>query len=273
MQFFTLHHLDMLALNKDKSQARRIVEQYFKKGELAEKDQLPCFLPYDSQTKTKLQNCLDILDLNNNLTVTKAVRNEPRTYLIRKHRQMIYEMQTKFLNSNYSTLLTSFKAPKTQKQPHSMAILKEIQLKEIDFTRDEVLTGRVLTVRVFDLPSFGFTSIFFLIDDGENTMQRLSVYNLGKDYEQISEDFKMGTWISIMNPYVRQAMDGEAMIRVDDPKSIVFSGKISEKVCSYCSKSNSKFSCSKCLKVSYCDKECQIKDWKEQNHKLVCFKS
>lgn len=39
-------------LNKDKSQAERIVEKYYSKGLLADKNQLPCSLPYDSQTKT-----------------------------------------------------------------------------------------------------------------------------------------------------------------------------------------------------------------------------
>lgn len=105
----------------------------------------------------------------------KVIRNEHRTNLIRKQRQLIYEMKTKVLNSPNFTLLNSFKPPKIQNRPHSLSILKEGQLKEIDFIKDEKLTDRVLTVRLFDLPVFGFTSIFFLIDDGERTMEKLSV--------------------------------------------------------------------------------------------------
>ena len=40
--------------------------------------------------------------------------------------------------------------------------------------------------------------------------------------------------------------------------------------CGFCKKSNSVLKCSKCKLIYYCDRNCQVKDWK--NHKLVCKK-
>jgi hypothetical protein len=64
---------------------------------------------------------------------------------------------------------------------------------------------------------------------------------------------------------------GKPAIRVDDPNSIIFTGKIVKDICRFCSQAESKFKCSKCVKAKYCSKECQTYDWKLLKHKLVCY--
>lgn len=42
-----------------------------------------------------------------------------------------------------------------------------------------------------------------------------------------------------------------------------------DNLCSFCNKPNSNNACSKCKKMLYCSKECQINHWKK-NHKIIC---
>ena len=71
-----------------------------------------------------------------------------------------------------------------------------------------------------------------------------------------------------MNPYLRQSAKGEVFIRVDDPKSVVIGDLKS--ICWCCTEEAEKLSkCAKC-DAKYCSKECQVFDWKEQKHKIVC---
>ncbi|CAF0781029.1 unnamed protein product [Brachionus calyciflorus] len=247
----------------------KLIKDCYHRGELAELDQLPCFLPYEATIKNRLKSFVEFPCPSE---MPKIKINEAKIELIKRHRKIIDELKNSERNkSNEYVVKSTFKPNKNQAMNSSLNGLKEIAMKQIDFTKDEILKGRFLKVRIFDVPVFGFTSVFFIMDDDENTFERLSVYNLGNDQKKISDKFRVGTWISIVNPYIRQARDGEAMIRVDDPKSIIFTGKITEKMCRYCGKENSKYNCAKCEKASYCSKECQTNDWKELNHKLICF--
>ena len=111
----------------------------------------------------------------------------------------------------------------------------------------------------------------FLIEDDNCDMEMLNVYFKDKDEDRISEDFRVGTKISISNPYMRMANDGLPCIRVDNVDDI----KILEhrnNVCRTCLVDNCNFCCSKCKKAYYCSKECETMDQKELNHKDICNK-
>lgn len=241
----------------------KIIHQYIDKGKQAEKDQLPCFLPYKSFTREILLNSIDCLRNQIN-----SIQDKYRIELIKRFRQSFFDIQK--VNLFPTKINTSMTPHKTQKASLSLDGLKEISLKQIDFTKDEVLKNFFINLRVFDYPLFGFTSVFFLVEDKNQSMELLSVYNLGEDYDKIRQDFKIGTWLAIVNPYIRQAADGKPMIRVDDVNSIKFTGKFTNKMCQYCGYADSKFNCSKCMKAFYCSKQCQVNDWKQLNHKLLC---
>lgn len=193
-----------------------------------------------------------------------------RIYLIKTHRKDInnaFQLEKSGSPIGKST----FKPPKNQRISHKSTELKEIFLNEIDFTKDHILNGFILNVTIIDIPNYyGYTSIFFIIEDKNKTVERTAVYNLGDDYEKIKKNYRIGTVLSIINPYIRMAADEKPMIRIDDTLSILIQNR-KEKMCSYCGEGNSKYICAKCRNAFYCSKECQINDYKILDHKLICF--
>ena len=266
--------LNQLSSSQKKNLKNKIILEYIDKGRQAEKDQLPCFLPYQSVTREIL------IEENFDYNWREVIKNDRelnfqndyyRTELIKSYRQSFSDIQ-KFNKSpfKFKKKKKTITPNKALKKSFSLEGLNEISLKQIDFTKDEILEKFFINLRVFDYPLFGFNSVFFLVQDQNGSMERLSVYNLGDDYDKIRQDFKIGTWLSIVNPYIRQAADGKPMIRVDNVDTIIFTGEFTNNMCQYCGNANSKFSCSKCMKALYCSKQCQINDWKHLNHKLVC---
>jgi len=265
---------------------QNIGETFLKKGKEAEKLQLPCFLPYESNTKTMINMFLnsqtfDTSVIEEELTKDKQdseckdltfLKNKLRTEVIKTHRNCFNNNLRKMTNSKYNLKISiPKKPPRSQQMPKSLIGLNKIFLKDIDWSKDHVLEEHVVESKIFDIPIFGLPSVHFVVEDEKNYVEKLCVYNLGNNDSKISSDFKVGTWISIINPYIRMAADGKPMIRVDDPNTIVFSGHCVEKMCRYCGKENSKFNCAKCMKAFYCSKECQVNDWKLLDHKFVCF--
>lgn len=256
-----------LSKNKNPNIINKVIQEYVDKGKQAERDQLPCFLPYESSSKDLLLIFIDVIENKvENIKEFDPQKDNYRVELIKQHRKSFIEIQ----NLCPIIFKTTLSPPKDQKTSFSLESFNQISLKQIDFSKDEILEKYFINIRIFDYPLFGFTSVFFIVDDQDGSMERLSIYNLGDDYDKIRQDFKIGTWITIINPYIRQAADGKPMIRVDDVKSIMFTGKFTNKMCQYCGKSDSKFNCSKCMKAFYCSKQCQVNDWKELNHKHVC---
>lgn len=201
----------------------------------------------------------------------QAILMDPnRISLIKWHRQSIDE-RLEFYSSNDKIIKNTYKPPKQQHSSYSISNLKYIKFKEIDFTKDHVLDGYKLKITIFDIPYENSFSIFFLILDEAEYMERMAVYNLGNNFEKIKKTYPIGSRFLIMNPYIRMAADGKPMIRIDDPKSIISLESIIPKMCRYCGNQDSKFNCSRCLNSFYCSKDCQTNDWKLLDHKLICF--
>ena len=123
------------------------------------------------------------------------------------------------------------------------------------------------------LPDDPSHSTMFIIQDENGDIFRLAIYKEGMDPNYICSKYPFMCNIRINNPYMRLAMDGYPMIRVDDPKTVeveVEKGVDLSKYCRRCFKPNSRMYCSKCKMAYYCSKECQEEDWKLLNHNLVC---
>ncbi len=137
------------------------------------------------------------------------------------------------------------------------------------------------------------------MQDAEGRVERLALYNLPK---RLSQAITIGQQIAITNPYMRMAKDGKPMIRVDDPASVQLLEKVA--ICHFCAQQAAKLCCcGQCRSALYCrytstrlecplgdtharltkkmfvsvrtphtrSKQCQVSDWKELNHKAVCF--
>ncbi|KAF9969408.1 hypothetical protein BGZ73_008241 [Actinomortierella ambigua] len=251
---------------RDIARSTKLMKLYYEKGLSAEGEQIPFFLPYDSTSKELLEKMLQavgVLSRVKDKPVVKPV-DPLRKDLIVNHRRCVSEF-SKILNSDGNTHTTSVKPPKTQSAPVSLVGLKPIYLNEIDPTSDRVLDGHVLELTLITDPFDNTMSISFVAEDGHKNVQRVSLYNFDKKHA-----LAIGAKISVINPYLRMAADGKPLIRVDDPNSVMVSPKPIVGMCHYCGKGDSKYSCTKCKQAKYCSQDCQLLDWKEHSHKLVC---
>ncbi|XP_065639984.1 uncharacterized protein LOC136072655 [Hydra vulgaris] len=256
---------------------------YYNKGLENEKLQLSCFLPYESTSKLHIQTLLNVSELDTKkLNETLPITIEPsiksnnkfvdykRQLTIINHRKC-FDKKKQFKRQNFVFEKLTYKPNIVQAAPSSIINLQEVFLEDIDFTMDYLLTGCVLTVTVIDIPIVGLLiSVYFVVEDKNKIVSRLCICNLGENYQSIKKLFPVGCTFSIINPYIRLAIDGEPMIRVDDPNSVIMSEKCKIDMCLYCGKEESKYTCSKCKIAKYCSKECQCNDWKILKHKSAC---
>ena len=79
--------------------------------------------------------------------------------------------------------------------------------------------------------------------------------------------------MEILNPSLEIIPDDmKPSIRVDDFQSIDMKDEIVKNMCRCCGEANATKSCSKCMTMGYCSKECQVIDWKRYGHNLICSK-
>ncbi|KAF9328543.1 Stress-induced-phosphoprotein 1 [Podila minutissima] len=244
------------------------IARHYGQGLNAEEKQIPFFLPYDSTSKEILE-----LMLRNNGGLSK-VKEKPvvkladplRKELIVNHRRGISDFGKIMSSDEHAKFNFTAKPSKSQSAPLSWVGLKPIYLNEINPTSDHVLDGFVLELTLITVPFNNNMSISFVAEDSNLNVQRVSLYNFDKRHI-----LAIGAKISVINPYLRAAMDGKPLIRIDDPNSIIVSPHQIVDMCHYCGKGQSKYSCSKCRRAKYCSKECQVLDWKEYSHKLICI--
>ncbi|KAF9203844.1 hypothetical protein BGZ59_001405, partial [Podila verticillata] len=182
----------------------------------AEEKQIPFFLPYESTSKEMLELMLRTiggLSKGKEKPVVKLA--DPfRKELIVNHRRGISEYGKIMSSDEYAKFNFTTKPPKSQSAPLSWVGLKPIYLNEINPTSDHVLDGFVLELTLITVPFNNNMSISFVAEDSNLNVQRVSLYNFDKKHI-----LAIGAKISVINPYLRTAMDGRPLIRVDDPNS------------------------------------------------------
>jgi TPR repeat protein/uncharacterized coiled-coil DUF342 family protein len=259
-----------------------IVKKTYQQGEEAEKIQLPCFLPYKSNSKTLLKHMLDtksLLSTESTPVVNRKLRltNPHRIEVIKQHREwegrMLQEKNNPTVNLRPST-----HAPRVKQQiAKSLIGLKPISLREMDPTKDHVYDGHVLSVTIIEEAYSWTPSIHLVIEDEHLDCDRMFIYGFpeGQGEYLISKVFTIGSKMNIINPYLRLgANDMKSLIRIDDFSSIIMQSE-SERVlnmCQCCGEPNAPHVCSKCKQARYCTKECQTMDWQLYQHKLICKK-
>ena len=257
---------------------------YFNKGIESEKLQLSCFLPYESTSKEVLEQLCMITETKSKTVLLEKIKEinikESDEYIDYKrkevflnHRKVFKTLKSlkMFKKNSLEIHQGSCKPNKYQTMPSSVIGLKTVYLKDIDFSKDYILTGHALTVTSVDIPIIGvFSSVHFVVEDEKCFVEKLCIYNLGEDYQSIKEKFPIGCIFTIINPYARLAAHGKSMIRVDDPNTVIMSEKRKIDMCFYCGKEQSRYTCSRCKAAKYCSKECQNNDWKMLNHIDVC---
>ncbi|KAF9981247.1 hypothetical protein BGZ65_004160 [Modicella reniformis] len=266
--YYSLGTCSMGMSKKKKNIDTDSMARYYEQGLNAEGKQIPFFLPYESTTKELLETMLRTIGGLSKIKGKPVVKlADPfRKDLIVNHRRGVRDFGEVLSSSNGHAIKFTAKPSKTQSAPVSLVGLKPTYLNEIDPTSDHVLNGFVLELTLITEPFDNNMSISFVAEDNNSNVQRVSLYNFDKKHT-----LAIGAKISIINPYLRSAMDGKPLIRVDDPNSVIVSPHQIVDMCHYCGKGQSKYSCSKCKQSKYCTKECQVLDWKEYSHKLICI--
>ncbi|CAF1228928.1 unnamed protein product [Adineta steineri] len=259
-----------------------IAEKYYEKGIEAEKQQLPCFLPYESNNKSLVSMFFSLKSMKSNRASTELVidTGKPKSRLtdprrldmIQFHRNSIAEKRRLPPNMNFVTSTT--KARLHQKSPMSLIGLKGITLRDMNPMKDHIYQGCVLSGMIFEQSPVVEPSIWLLFEDDNGDLERLFLYNIpaAEGWQLIKDTYVYGTKISILNPYMRMAADGKPAIRVDDASSIILHGDTHnvKDMCRCCTEANASCVCAKCKSAHYCSKECQTIDWKKCGHKLIC---
>ena len=203
---------------------------------------------------------------------SNRISNANRIHSIITHREF-YASMISMYNGDSSlkiTMKSTHVPPKQQTMTRNLIGLKEMLIKDLDLTRDHVLDGYVLTVTNIDMVYFNGSSINLIVEDKEKFAHRMAIYNDNFGMKAISKTYPMGVEFCIINPYIRMAADGKPMIRVDDPKTIMFTGSMKVEMCYYCGKEKAKNMCGRCKEAKYCSVECQTNDWKILKHNLIC---
>jgi TPR repeat protein len=259
-----------------------IVRKTYQQGEEAEKLQLPCFLPYESNNKTLLRQVLDPKALVSAEPVSPVNRklhlsNPHRIEVILQHREWEGRILREKNNPTNNLISLSHTPPIKQQPTKSLVGLKPISLREMNPSKDHVYNGYVLSVTIIEEAYSWIPSIHLVIADEHLDCERMSIYGFSKTQAEylINELYTIGSKMNIINPYLRiGAHDMKPLIRIDDFSSIVMESE-SERVlnmCRCCGEPNALHICSRCKQARYCTKECQTIDWKLYKHKLICKK-
>ena len=206
-------------------------QEYFNLGLKSEKSQLPCFLPYDTIHKDQLNLILKLPQtLNGNKIKSKIyseieasnkfvdsmcheehmresiVKDYRRISLILQHREYHAEVSKMMSNTEHRMIFTTMPPHKKQTAEHIVG-LKDVFLRDIDFTKDHVLKNSILALKSIDRPIVTISTKLVAVDDS-NIAERVAIYNLKRDKDKIREMFPVGCRFSILNPYIRMAVDG-----------------------------------------------------------------
>ncbi|KAG0043300.1 hypothetical protein BGZ83_011557 [Gryganskiella cystojenkinii] len=246
---------------------RDSIARHYEQGLNAEAKQIPFFLPYESTSKEMLELPLRKIGglVKDKEKPVVKLADPFRKELIVNHRRVVSEYGKIMSSDEHVKVNFTAKPSKSQSAPLSWVGLKSVYLNEINPTADHVLDGFVLELTLITVPFNNSMSISFVAEDSNLNVQRVSLYNFDKKHT-----LAIGAKISVINPYLRTAMDGRPIIRIDDPNSVIVSPQQIVDMCHYCGKGQSKYSCSKCKRSKYCSKECQVLDWKDYSHKLIC---
>jgi len=211
-------------------------KEFYEEGLKCENNQIPCFLPYKSTFKDNLS--LVFKNINDkpkfssaaqikSESVESASKGHIRELIAKDYRRisLITEHRCYFAAANIKgkdlNVVFNTKAPLKKQLLESIIGLKPVFLRDIDFTKDHILKNSVLTLKSIDVPTVDISTKIVVIDDN-NAAERVAIYNLKEDPAKIKEMFKIGCKFSIINPYIRMALDGSLFFLYKSFMTLIF---------------------------------------------------
>jgi hypothetical protein len=185
----------------------------------------------------------------------------------RRHRQAMASFASMQAASDLHK--TKLSAPRATLQPLSSrkarGAASPIGLDDMDPRLDRVYKGRVLTGVLIEA-AFTMTSTVSVLVDDSGRAERIAFYNIDN---ATRGQLTVGRRLSVYDPYLRVAADGNPAVRIDDPTTLEFHDAVA--ICNNCAQPVAKLmACARCRAVAYCSKQCQQHDWTMLGHKTLC---
>uniref|UniRef100_A0A915E0I1 DZIP3-like HEPN domain-containing protein n=1 Tax=Ditylenchus dipsaci TaxID=166011 RepID=A0A915E0I1_9BILA len=201
----------------------------YEAGLAAEDHQLPCFLPINFDPKYKLEKVYSMFKAQSvpgntknkfsECSTSKLLLSDPhRRLLLVKSRQLFVDME----DIKYPFTLVTFASPLLSAQPPSLVSLKPIALRDMDATKDHVYDGYVLQLKIIDWPH-KIKAVFLQVSDETDSVQKMAIYNWPnkENQQELMKTFSPNRTLSLINPHMRIALDGESILHVQSPAHIV----------------------------------------------------
>jgi hypothetical protein len=155
--------------------------------------------------------------------------------------------------------------------PSHFKELRPIKIRDLDPSDFANSYGNRLDLELIE-DSLSFTRVMVVAQDSVGDVVFVALYcnNPNTSDDLLQETFGFGCKISIANPFIKTAMDGRTMIRVDEDEDIFIHKKKDKSMCRFCSKESAVHKCGRCKRAKYCSRECQTHDWKIMKHKKLC---
>ena len=265
---------------KEPDRSMAMAKKMYEEGQAAEKVQLPCFLPYKSNSKVLFQPIFETSLAFDTIATPSEDRHSrltdpKRIEIIKRHRRWISHLSRMETDPIHQQIFHT--QPPRVKQPTAKSLigLKPISLREMNPTTDQVYTGHVLSVTIVESTRFWVPSIHLVVEDEHADCESMTIYCFpeAQGAHLVKEVFTLGSKMSVINPYHRiGANDMKPMIRIDDFASIIMeneSGRVMD-MCRCCHQPNAPHVCRRCQEARYCSEECQTLDWKLYEHKWMC---
>jgi hypothetical protein len=147
----------------------------------------------------------------------------PPHILIAHVEQEVIKLEAGRNNKTQLQTLTTILAPITHGIAPHLTSLHPITIKEAIMRVNTIQTGRVLYVKTVN-KSYRIVGTSLLVEDANNDLIILTVYNFVHPEEDPQLVFPCGTHIAILEPYLRFAQDNPNMpvgIRTDNPQTII----------------------------------------------------
>lgn len=157
-----------------------------------------------------------------------------------------------------------------EKLPSNFTGLKSIKLRDMD-PYEYYSVGDKIELEIIE-DAMSFTRVMLMGQDSAGDVIFVALYcdSPSTQDDDLQQKVGYGCKISIANPWLKFALDGRKMIRVEDDGALFIHKSRDPQKCRFCGNANSEKKCARCKRAYYCSRECQTHDWKILKHKEIC---
>ncbi len=232
-----LHMEEYIRHDQTNEKELKLIQENFKLGKNAEKEQLPCYQPYGiTESQSFVEGFLG--NRNQELTVGKsevALASQLKSVLDRKEymkspvrKGLIIQHRERARNSMGPSQkglpfdMEVVPVKMKQRRAKKMTVLKPVTLQEMNPTKDNIFWERILDLAIIEEPNLYSNSIQLIAEDDNGDTTRVYIESsVAKNV--LMERFAVGSRIAVINPCMGKcAMIHVNGIHINELKCIMF---------------------------------------------------